>query len=73
MMDEEDKHSPTTFIILRIWKLLNRDWNRYHQKTVNDFINQQKIENTNRKTATDTDNKHFFLWGGGGGGGGSMV
>ena len=22
----------------------NRNWNRYHQKTINDFINQQKIE-----------------------------
>ena len=44
MMDEEDEHSPTSFIILRIWQLLKQELNRYHQKTINDFINQQKIE-----------------------------
>ena len=38
-----------------------RDWNRYHQKTIDDFINQQKIANTKKKTATDTDTNTFLF------------
>ena len=75
MMDEEDEHSPTSFIIVS-WGSGNfwyRKWNRYHQKTIDDFINQQKIANKNKKTATDTDMNTFLFGGGGGGGGGKKV
>ena len=53
-MDEEDEHSPSKFIII--------SWNFWHknetgiaesQEAKDDFINQQKSANTNKKTATD--------------------
>ena len=65
MMDEEDEHSPTNFIILRIWKLLiqklkqvsSEDHRRFYQTTENC---KHKQEDTDTNT---------FLFGGGGGGG----
>ena len=64
MMDEEDEHSPTSFIILRIWKLLIQKMKQVSTEDHRRFINQQKIANTNKKMATDTDT-NTVLFGGG--------
>ena len=56
-MDEEEEHSPREVsIILNIWNLLMQKMKKASpesQEAKDDFINQQKSANTNKKTATD--------------------
>ena len=60
-MDEEDEHSPSEFsIILNIRKLLIQKPETgltESQEAIDDFINQQKSANTNKKKATDMTKK----------------
>ena len=52
--DEEDEHSPTSFITLRIWQLLKQKLKQVSSEDHRRFY--QPTENGN----------YFFSWGGGG-------
>ena len=55
-MDEEDEHSPSEFYYpedLETFDLETETGITENQKAIDDFINQQKSANTNKKTATD--------------------
>ena len=65
-MDEEDEHFPTSFIILRIWKLLIQKLKQVSSENHRRFY--QPTENCKHKQE-DTDT-NTFLFGGGEGGGG---
>ena len=64
-MDEEDEHSPSEFsIILNIRKLLIQKPETgltESQEAIDDFINQQKSANTNKKKATDMNTLFRYI------------
>ena len=62
-MDEEDKHSPSEFYYpedLETFDVETETGITESQEAIDDFINQQKSANTNKKTATDMNN--FLNW-----------
>ena len=55
-MDEEDEHSPSEFYYpedLETFDVETETGITESQEAIDDFINQQKSANTNKKTATD--------------------
>ena len=55
-MDKEDEHSPSEFYYsedLQTFDVEKETGITESQETIDDFINQQKSTNTNKKTATD--------------------
>ena len=55
-MDEEDEHSPSEFYFsedLETFDVETETGITESQEAIDDFINQQKSANTNKKTATD--------------------
>ena len=55
-MDEEDEHSPSEFYYpedLETFDVQTETGITESQEAIDDFINQQKSANTNKKTATD--------------------
>ena len=57
-MDEEDEHSPIEFYYpedLETFDVETEADITESQEAIDDFINQQKSANTNKKTATDMD------------------
>ena len=55
-MDEEDEHSPSEFYYpedLETFDVETETGITERQEAIDDFINQQKSANTNKKTATD--------------------
>ena len=55
-MDEGDEHSPSQFYYpedLETFDVETETGITKSQEAIDDFINQQKIANTNKKTATD--------------------
>ena len=55
-MDEEDEHSPSEFYYpedLETFDVETETGITESQESIDDFINQQKSANTNKKTATD--------------------
>ena len=57
-MDEEDEHSPSEFYYpedLETFDVETETGITESQEAIDDFINQQKSANTNKKTATDTN------------------
>ena len=58
-MDEEDKHSPSEFYYPEDVETFDAETETgitESQEAIDDFINQQKSANTNKKTATDMNN-----------------
>ena len=58
-MDEEDEHSPSEFYYpedLETFDVESETGITERQEAIDDFINQQKSANTNKKTATDMNN-----------------
>ena len=55
-MDKEDQHSPSEFFYpedLETFDVETETGITESQEAIDDFINQQKSANTNKKTATD--------------------
>ena len=63
-MDEEDEHSPSEFYYpedLETFDVETETGITESQEAIDDFINQQKSANTNKKTATDMNSLHRYM------------
>ena len=63
-MDEEDEHSPSEFYYpedLETFDVETETGITESQEAIDDFINQQKSANTDKKTATDMNTLYRYV------------